>query len=382
MKSLPKVSISGELLKWARKTRFGGDIEEASKKLKVTKEQIISWESLGADMTATEIRKLSKIYKRSETVFLLKTVPKSQEPPKFRRFLLEEAMLSKETLMVMRKAQETQISTIDLLGDTENILLNSLSSHKKDSGLLANKSIEALKINEEFRFTSKTTKEQLQQWKRLLESNNVMVLEYSFPLTEARAFTIYNKSIPVIILNSKDTDNGRVFSLFHEFGHLLLKQSELDVEMTLDYSKTIEDELFCNQVSANILVPSDLLLKQKVLTGLIDELQVKDLAKKFKVSTSVIWRRLYDNRLISTTQYSKIRSKLSTFEPFRFEKSKKKFGANRNTHLYKKIRNMGELAIGATLEAFNNNRISHYEVLSYLGIQSVALPRLQRILFT
>jgi Zn-dependent peptidase ImmA (M78 family) len=151
------------------------------------------------------------------------------------------------------------------------------------------------------RFSSKSTKEQLQQLKRLLESNNVMVLEYSFPLTEARAFTIYNKSIPVIILNSRDTDNGRVFSLFHEFGHLLLKQSELDVEMTLDYSKTMEDELFCNQVSASILVPSDL-LKQKVLTGLIDELQVKDLAKKFKVSTSVIWRRLYDNKLVSNTQ--------------------------------------------------------------------------------
>ena len=169
MKNLPKVSISGELLKWARKTRFGGDIEEASKKLKVTKEQVISWESQGADMTASEIRKLSKAYKRSETVFLLKTIPKSQEPPKFRRFLLEEEMLSKETLMVMRKAQETQISTIDLLGEIDNILLNTLASHKKDSDLLASKTIEALEINNELRFTSKNTKEQLQQWKRLLE---------------------------------------------------------------------------------------------------------------------------------------------------------------------------------------------------------------------
>ncbi|KKU45718.1 MAG: hypothetical protein UX62_C0031G0009 [Microgenomates group bacterium GW2011_GWA2_46_7] len=381
MKNLPKVSISGELLKWARKTRFGGDIEEASKKLKVTKEQIISWESQGTNMTAPEIRKLSKVYKRSETVFLLKTVPKSQEPPKFRRFLLEEAMLSKDTLMVMRKAQETQISTIDLLGEIDNILLNTLAPHKKDSDLLASKTIEALKINYELRFSSKNTKEQLQQWKRLLESNNVMVLEYSFPLTDARAFTIYNESIPVIILNSRDTDNGRAFSLFHEFGHLLLQQSELDVEMTLDYTKSIADELFCNQISANILVPSDL-LKQKVLAGIIDESQVKDLAKKFKVSTSVIWRRLYDNKLISESQYNKVLSKLSTFEPYKIEKSKKKFGANKNTHLYKKIRNMGELAIGATLEAFNSNRISHYEVLSYLGIQSVALPRLQRILFT
>jgi len=380
MKNLPKVSISGELLKWARKTRFGGDIEEASKKLKVTKEQVISWESQGADMTASEIRKLSKAYKRSETVFLLKTIPKSQEPPKFRRFLLEEEMLSKETLMVMRKAQETQISTIDLLGEIDNILLNTLASHKKDSDLLASKTIEALEINNELRFTSKNTKEQLQQWKRLLESNNIMVLEYSFPLADARAFAIYNKSIPVIILNSRDTDNGRGFSLFHEFGHLLLKQSELDVEMTLDYSKSIADELFCNQISANILVPTDL-LKQKVLAGLIDEPQIKDLAKRFKVSTSVIWRRLYDNKLISVTQYNKVRSKLSTFEPFKFEKTKKKFGANRNTHLYKKIKNMGELYIGATLEAFNTNRISHYEVLDYLGIQSVALPRLQRLLF-
>ena len=381
MKNSPKVSISGELLKWARTTRFSRDLEEASKKLKVTKEQIISWESQGANMTASEIRKLSKVYKRSATVFLLKTVPKSQEPPKFRRFSLEDVMLSKETLMAMRKAQETQIATIELLGDIDNLLLNTLSNLKPDASVIANKAIASLGVTNELRFSSKNTKEQLQKWKRLLETKNIMVLEHSFPMIDARAFAIYNKSIPVIILNGRDTDNGKVFSLFHELGHLVLKQSELDVEMTLDYSKTFTDELFCNQVSANILVPNEMLKQATTPNNYYGESQVKELAKKFKVSTSVIWRKLYDNKLISIAQYNKIRSKLSTFESYMVEKSKKKFGANRNTHLYKKIKNMGELYIGATLEAFNTNRISHYEVLDYLGIQSVALPRLQRILF-
>jgi Zn-dependent peptidase ImmA (M78 family) len=378
----PKVSISAEVLKWARVTRFSGDIEEAARQLKVKKDEILLWESEGIEMSASTIRKVSRVYKRPITVFLLKTAPKSQLPPKFRRFSFEDCILSIDTLMIIRKAQEIQTSALDLLGNKENVFIKKLTTDKVNSELMAKKAIDLLNISKILRFSSKNTKEQLQKWKRLLESNNIMVLEYSFPLFDSRAFTIFNKSIPVIVLNSRDSDNGRVFSLFHEFGHLLLRQSEFDVEITLDYSQSIADELYCNQISANILVPSEELRKRVKYGQNINESIVKDIANEFKVSMSVIWRRLYDNKLIDSTQYRKIRSKLSTFEPFVTEGKKKKFGANKNTHLYKKIKNMGELYIGATLEAFNENRISHYEVLDYLGIKSNALPRLQNIMFT
>lgn len=377
----PKVSLSAAVLKWARVTRFSADLDVAASKLKVKKEDILLWETNGAEMSAPMIRRLSRVYKRPMPVFLLKTAPKNQQPPKFRRFIIESSILSKETLMIIRKAQELQVGAIDLMGNSKNSLLNKLDSYKGDSSSLAEKAIQLMGIGKETRFSSKNTKEQLQKWKRILEGNNIMVLEHSFPLSDSRAFVIYNKSIPVIVLNSRDSDNGRVFSLFHEFGHLLLKQSEFDVNITLDYRHMIADELFCNQLSANILVPVEE-LQRRIPVGLdIDETQVKDLADEFKVSMSVIWRRLYDNRFIPSTQYNRIRSRLSIFESFKLEKKKKKFGANKNTHLYKKIKNMGELYIGATLEAFNDNRISHYEVLDYLGIKSSALPRLQNMMF-
>jgi len=76
-------------------------------------------------------------------------------------------------------------------------------------------------------------------------------------IDEFRAFTIIDEYAPLIFINAKDSLNGRLFSLLHEFAHVCLGRDNLFNDL---YSGRSTDsiETLCNAVAAEILVPSTL----------------------------------------------------------------------------------------------------------------------------
>jgi Zn-dependent peptidase ImmA (M78 family) len=55
----------------------------------------------------------------------------------------------------------------------------------------------------------------------------------SLDLNEFRGFALYDKKAPLIFVNSKDSYKAQNFTLIHELGHILLKQSGLtDLSLT------------------------------------------------------------------------------------------------------------------------------------------------------
>lgn len=68
-------------------------------------------------------------------------------------------------------------------------------------------------------------------------------------LEEMRGLCIFHEEIPIILLNGKDTPNGRILSLFHELTHLLLGKSAI-----CENNELSEEEIFCNAVAGEFLV--------------------------------------------------------------------------------------------------------------------------------
>lgn len=377
------IKVSASVLRWARKTLFGGKIIEAGSKLKVTPEQLKEWETNNPTITLTQLKRLSKVYKRHISVLLLNTPPISQQPPKLRKLLdFDNATFDQSTFLAIRQAQEIQNKTIYLLENKENVFVKEIQKYTNDAHKLAVQVSQLLGITDKTRFKSRNSREQLIIWKRLLESKGVIVLELSFPIGDSRAFVFFNTIAPVIVLNSKDADNARIFSLFHELGHIALSQTDIDDELNLDIRQTNKDEFFCNDFAASLLVPSNLLKETTNELAKFSDTYVKEIANKFKVSSAVIWRRLRDGGHISTSQFNTIRKKLSVFEPYSNPALKKKFMANKNTYLYTTIKRKSEFFISEVFEAFNQNRISYYDVMDYIGIKSNHVTRLQRLMFT
>ncbi|MFP4364987.1 MAG: ImmA/IrrE family metallo-endopeptidase [Spirochaetia bacterium] len=118
--------------------------------------------------------------------------------------------------------------------------------------------------------------------------------------TEFRGFALVDEYAPVIFVNGTDTKAAQIFTLIHELAHLWLGSSGLS-DVAVDPS-TQDIEVWCNKVSAELLVPMAELVEQRhPEMGILDEIKI--LARFFKVSTLVILRRLYDARSIDYDTY-------------------------------------------------------------------------------
>ena len=113
---------------------------------------------------------------------------------------------------------------------------------------------------------------------------------------DCRGFALCDAYAPFIFINNSDSVTAQVFTLFHEFSHLLLGQSAGDGNVD---SADNEAEKFCDAVAGNMLVDGELLQNQ---WSFYPENYVK-LGSKFRVSPLVIAYRALDNALITKNEY-------------------------------------------------------------------------------
>ncbi|MEZ2742646.1 ImmA/IrrE family metallo-endopeptidase [Paenalcaligenes hominis] len=120
-------------------------------------------------------------------------------------------------------------------------------------------------------------------------------------VSEFRGFTICDPIAPVIFINGRDAPAAWVFTLMHELAHLLRGDSALS---DASRESTVNEEVFCNKVAAETLVPESLLANfwEKSLK-LNPKDRITDAQKIFKVSLAVLARRAYDLRFISKDLY-------------------------------------------------------------------------------
>lgn len=164
-----------------------------------------------------------------------------------------------------------------------------------------------LRLSVNWAFDYKRIEDALNYLTRTIEDKGVMVCFNSvvgfnnsrpIPVNDCRGFALVNEYAPFIFVNSKDAKSAQVFTLIHEFAHVLTGYSA-GIGGNENMIRTSALEKLCDQVAASLLVNADLLKEEWAKTG--ENYGV--LAKMFKVSRFVIARRAKEIGLIGDARY-------------------------------------------------------------------------------
>jgi Zn-dependent peptidase ImmA (M78 family)/DNA-binding XRE family transcriptional regulator len=384
--------ITPKVLKWARDSARMS-VETAARKVSVDAEKLISWEEGKTQPTIKQAETLAKAYKRPFALFFLPEVPRDFKPLQdFRRAVAKP--LSTASVFIIREIQQKQAWISDVYqenGEDTSFFVGRFSLND-DPKLVSQHILNTLNINPSHYSTDNPIKE----WIQKAESNGIFISRTSFinsTLTldseEMQGFTIADKYAPFIFINSDDWNAPQLFTLVHELAHIWIAATGISNEIIPDSAQSNHlhpVELFCNEVAANALMPSQMMGELSI--SIFDSgSSVFRAAKEMGVSSNALLVRALNLKLISIDTYQKRKREADVeFQVFlkkeaeRRAKQKKEKKGGPNYYLLQLNKN-SRLFTQIVLDAFKGGAIEPTQASNLLNIKVNNFSKLEAILY-
>ncbi len=366
------IRVNPAVLKWARETS-GTTVQDAAKRLKVPPGTFSRWESAETEMTLTHLRELAGYFKRPLAAFFLPSPPKEPDPPTdFRVLPGQTEKFSRKTRLSIRRAVRLRSVAKDLLVGIQSDARPRLGAAQltDDPGRIASRERENLRVDleEQFRWTDGW--QAFREWRGSVEEQNVLVFQFAMPIEDARGFSLSDDLPFVVVVSSSDAAHARIFTLFHEYAHLVLRRPGICLPGSEPRSRAPEAsvEKWCNRFAGALLVPEVPLLSALKSGSIADPKRhphesLAAASRLFKVSQQVVLRRMLDCHAISKAAFQKEMERLQA-EAGRFRR-----GGGPVSPARKCLSENGRLFTSLVLEAQGRNIITYADVADYLSLR-------------
>jgi len=125
-------------------------------------------------------------------------------------------------------------------------------------------------------------------------------------VSEFRAFALTDPYAPLIFINSRDADNGKLFSLLHELVHVWIGKDNFYNDVYGVSQKVSKEEQFCNAVAAEILVPDSIFIDEWSNQTGSNEAIIYELEKKFICSRFTLLIKAFNTRRIEKAEFNRL----------------------------------------------------------------------------
>lgn len=376
------INVNKEVLIWTRNlSRLS--LEDASKRSKINEEELRKLESGDKKPNLKELNALAKTYNKSLATLLLYIPPKDKPLPKDRRTVNSEQLgiFNPKTIQVVEKARALLYSFIEL---KEELGLPITKFSYQAS--LSNAPTEIAKnLREEWKLDEV---KELQSINLALEGfieiiENLGVVIFQMPLTKdnLRGFSIVDEKLPIIVIKrGNEPPTAKIFTLFHEVGHILLHEGGIcDIRI---HNQKQEIEKWCNAFAAEILVPSEVLLQNNIVKKYMSigdkewtSADLIEIGNFFFVGRLVILRKLYELNLTTPDYYEE---KHNAWNKPSFGRAKEPKGRDIPREI---IYERGKTFISLAFRAFEQNKINLKELSDYLGAKLGYIPKIRQHLY-
>jgi Zn-dependent peptidase ImmA (M78 family) len=212
-----------------------------------------------------------------------------------------------------------------------------------------------------------------------LERQGIAIFQLSLTKDNVRGFALVDENIPVIgIKRGNETIYGKIFTLFHELGHIILQVSA--ISDTLQTTANIVEQ-WCNAFAAAIIIPEQQLKAHPIVQDYEKRGELiwakKDLiqiGQGFHAGPLATLRALLN---IGRTTQRYYREKHILWNKPPFGRGKTPEGRNMAKET---ITEKGKTYVALAFRAYDHNQINLKDLSDYLGLRMKYIPQTRQFL--
>lgn len=380
MNEFEAISVNNRVLVWARKA-LALNKTDAAERTNISIKRLTQLEEGERLPTLGELKALSKEYKRTIATLLLAEPPKEKPLPNDRRTVDSSQLgnFHEKSILAIRKARAMANALIELKSDAgiEIPKFGLSDSINEPPGEAATKLRAELNLDEIRDFDK--INDVLEGYIEKLESLGVAIFQLSLTQDNLRGFSIIDEEVPIIgIKRGGEPPTAKIFTLFHELGHLLLNEGGI---CDLSFKSNIAIEKWCNEFAAEVLIPkaelvqAELVQQHRASNEMIwSKKELIELGEYFHVGPLAILRSLKELQLTTSSFYNE---KHEAWNKPQFGRAKKPEGRNIPKET---IKEKGKSYVWLAFNAYDQNRINLKDLSDFLGVRLSYIPKTRQLL--